>query len=1112
MPGFGSIRFFLIYIVLWLVTSVTHAQKIWIKPNPYSLNDSLTIFVDLKQCQNQSLLGKKDLYLWTWQPSSPASPGNSWENSSQAFSMTNEGDYIWSFTMVPTSFYGVDSMVFARNGWWFLVKSKNGGGGGNQPQQKTEDISLLRSSVNLLENPVHFEGGLKMMQYQMIPLNANQAIFPESDRPLDFQDILRKYDQGLFKDPSTLENLRYLEAPFWFTTVVSNPDSISQDYTFLVGTFMTSWNDIEIYMRDKTGRIIKYKTGYGVPKNEKVFQDWRNMFSLTLKGGDSQQIFIRADGLSSHEVFNLSPLLYQINETHLKEAEMDYKFRFSLIFSLLAFVVIYYLLWFLMTKKKELGFYALLWTGFLLTLVIPSPIGYYFAINEVFPIIRNFFDLSVGWLIASTFSLWGILGFSVYYLQLKGFHPRSVKWAVILSVLPVFLFGFAVVNYWFPEWFPQDPQSYTGYFYFPSTILRSFFLAIAFVFAFGMGIYVTWKGFKPARYFLIAFLPLTVAAVLVSLSNVNMAFAGQPIGLPPLYNTINNFSMLLALILFALAMGYRQKSMEKNEKRAQEEIMEAKQKSLQQKLELKEQELALEKEKSKKAHLQELDTLKSKFFANISHELRTPLTLMLAQNQNLREEFERTSANPKFDKIDRNGQRLMELINQMLSLAKLETGKLKLRPDSVKLIPYLKNLLFSFESLAKQKNIRLVFDSEEKDLVCEIDPEKMERVIFNLLSNALHFTPVNGRVSLKLINQHERLEIRVADSGQGIREREIPHIFDRYYSDNQHSTHQGTGIGLALAGELVLLHNGKLSVESEPNKGATFLIEIPYVKPGKTHGIVDYDPKLKPIEEEKPLPVKEINLDANAREVLVVEDNADVSAVLSEQLIRFGYRVREVENGKQGLDQANKHLPDLIITDLMMPEMDGLEFTQAIREDARISHIPIILLTAKASDESKIEGLKAGVDAYLTKPFNAKELKVRVSKLIAQRDQLRERFSNAVNIDPTKVSSIPMDQVFLQKVIETIENQLTDPQFGLTPLSEAMNMSATHLNRKLNALIGQSAGKLIRSLRLNRAAVLISKRTAHVSEIAYQLGFNDPANFSRSFKQRFGVAPSDYKG
>ena len=527
------------------------------------------------------------------------------------------------------------------------------------------------------------------------------------------------------------------------------------------------------------------------------------------------------------------------------------------------------------------------------------------------------------------------------------------------------------------------------------------------------------------------------------------------------------------------------------------------------------QQLRLQQEREQREQLAKLNELKSRFFTNISHEFRTPLTLILGQNQQLQAEVDNPDLDPKFDRINRNAHSLLDLINQVLNLSKLESGSIQLESKIIDLIPFLKNILFSFESLAKQNQQQLTFECEMDHLPMFIDPEKLERVFYNLLVNSLKFTPEKGKITLKLQKVSEHVHIGVIDTGIGIPEAQLPYVFERFYQAEGGENHPspGTGIGLALAKELVELHGGILSVESEPGEGSEFWVELPL----RTDGVADrpevYESQLTPgrlqsVSTDMPSPTHDMKAGTH---VLIVEDNADVRAYLNSELQVMGYRVSQANHGKEGLVQAKNEQPDLIISDVMMPQMNGFSFVQAIRSNLITSHIPIILLTAKASDESKLNGLQVGADAYLTKPFNRTELQIRVSKLIEQREHLRQRFSQAVHIRPEEVSAIPMDQAFLKQVTEIIEQNLSNEQFGVEALSSEVAMSVTHLNRKLNSIIGQSAGKLIRSMRLQRAADLIGQQTGTISEIAYDLGFSSPNNFSTAFKKQFGVSPSEYR-
>lgn len=538
-------------------------------------------------------------------------------------------------------------------------------------------------------------------------------------------------------------------------------------------------------------------------------------------------------------------------------------------------------------------------------------------------------------------------------------------------------------------------------------------------------------------------------------------------------------------------------------------------------------ELTLQKERAQQElsrkeaeKLRELDTMKTRFFTNVSHEFRTPLTLILGQNEQLKAAITDLSLQQRMEMVERSGQRLLDLVNQVLDLAKLESEGMDLQYATLDAIPFLRQILEAFEASAVAKEIQLEFDTESKKLITAFDPEKMERVFFNLLSNAIKFTPRGGQLSL-IVEEHEQaVHVGIRDTGPGIHPDQLPYIFNRFFqgAGGKHSHQPGTGIGLSLVKELVEKHGGSVKVDSQWGKGSTFWVVIPIpasLDPAwnQEHSQI----KMTPL----PVSTNGVTAESLAQEdertsqddsqILIIEDNLDVLAYVSELLRGMGYQILTANNGKEGLAQARKHLPDLIISDIMMPKMDGFEFSKAIRADQRCSHIPLVLLTSKASDESKITGYGLGIDDYLLKPFNAKQLEVRIASLIEQRRFLRQKFSEALTIKPEEVSAIPVDQQFLKKVTDFIEVHFDNEHLSVEILSKEVGMSVTHLNRKLTALIGQPAGKLIRSMRLQRAADLLQKQASSISEIAYDLGFSSPTNFTRSFKKRFGVSPSEYQ-
>lgn len=547
--------------------------------------------------------------------------------------------------------------------------------------------------------------------------------------------------------------------------------------------------------------------------------------------------------------------------------------------------------------------------------------------------------------------------------------------------------------------------------------------------------------------------------------------------------------------------------------------------------------LKLESDTSEK--LRELDQVKSHFFANISHEFRTPLTLILGQISNTLSNKLDVKIKRNLEVASRNARRLLHLINQLLDLSKIESGSMDVKSARADIVLFTKNIFYSFESLAAEKNIFLNCKCEYDSIEINYEPEKLEKVFLNLLSNAFKFTPEGGKIEIAInctplsvvdnkANKDRFVEITISDTGIGIPAESIPHLFDRFYQVDNSTTreHQGTGIGLALSKELVELHGGKISVASEIGVGSTFIVQLPFeegdliqneypkieselseqtiVNEGLIHdSLIMYEKDLSS--------TKTSNIKENDKEIiLVVEDNGDVRNYITEQLTN-DFKIIEAEDGQEGIFLAKKRIPDLIVTDVMMPKIDGHQLTTELKQDEKTSHIPIIMLTAKAAFDNKIKGLETGADDYIIKPFSAKELLVRVKNLIATRRQLRKQFSKATIIKPSDVTAVSMDQQFLQKVLNVVESNISDEQFSVDKLADEANMSVSQLNRKLGALIDQPAGRLIRSMRLQRASDLLKNNSGTIAEICYQVGFNDQTSFTRAFKKRFGESPSKYK-
>jgi signal transduction histidine kinase/AraC-like DNA-binding protein/AmiR/NasT family two-component response regulator len=542
------------------------------------------------------------------------------------------------------------------------------------------------------------------------------------------------------------------------------------------------------------------------------------------------------------------------------------------------------------------------------------------------------------------------------------------------------------------------------------------------------------------------------------------------------------------------------------------------------------QQLKMEHFESEK--LREVDQLKSRFFTNISHEFRTPLTLIIGSvKQMLAGDFI-GNFKEQYRMIIRNGERLLKLINEILDLSKLESGQMKLQVVETDIVQFLKGIVLNFSPLADRKKVTLKFKSTEDELIGYVDHDKLEKIVTNLLSNAFKFTPEEGKIIVSISPlvppllrgdaEGRGVEIKISNTGPGIPADRIDKIFDRFYQsdDNYKKDGEGTGVGLALAKELVELCRWEISVSSIPDKRTTFIITLPVAKECfKADEIMEKTESAgrKPetgIESGSDIQFPDSVLPSpvsvkSSPVLLIVEDNPDVTAYIS-SFMKHDYLIVTAENGEEGLKKSLDTYPDLIISDVMMPEMDGFEFCQKVKSDECISHIPVILLTAKADLDSKIKGLEFGADDYISKPFEADELKVRSKNLIEQRIKLREKFSRMIEIKPGEIAASSMDEQFLQRLLDIFENHISDPDYNTESFAREIGMSRSNLYRKIQALTNQSTHNFFQSLRLKRAAQLLRKRSATISEIAYAVGFNSPSYFSKVFRKHFDQSPSDF--
>ncbi len=550
--------------------------------------------------------------------------------------------------------------------------------------------------------------------------------------------------------------------------------------------------------------------------------------------------------------------------------------------------------------------------------------------------------------------------------------------------------------------------------------------------------------------------------------------------------------------------------------------------------------LEAERARVESEKLHELNEQKSRFIANISHDLRTPLTLMIGP---LREMLARSSGEGREELglICRNAERLMRLIDELLDLSRLDEGKMNLSVTRGDITKFVSNIMDSFRPMAEQMSLSLHLIESLTEPNVYFDPEKVEKVLNNLLSNAFKFTPSGGEVSVSLSSVADSrkrpaldgtsppapfnfIEIVVSDNGIGIPQNQIDKIFDRFYrADNVLRSSDGCGIGLSLVKELVELHHGEVQVTSMPGNRTSFKVRFPaeqeaYEKDELAEWVFAHwhqrSIAVESIFQESGQNYSSVFSDDGERKdkpsVLIIEDNKDMMRYIR-KCISQHYRTLSAYSGEDGLQDALENVPDLVLSDVMMPGMDGFELCRTLKSDERTSHIPVVLLTAWASVGDKIAGLETGADDYLAKPFDPRELVARIGNLIEQRKKLRERFSRQEVLEPRDLAVTPVDAKFLDRLASLVDENIADINFGVEILSSEMGMSRIQMYRKTRALTDQTVNEFIQTMRLKRAANLLKMRGGNVAEIAYSVGFDNPSYFAKCFRVLYGKSPSEYR-
>jgi len=500
----------------------------------------------------------------------------------------------------------------------------------------------------------------------------------------------------------------------------------------------------------------------------------------------------------------------------------------------------------------------------------------------------------------------------------------------------------------------------------------------------------------------------------------------------------------------------------------------------------------------------ELNEMKLRFFTNISHDLRTPLTLILTPLQTILNGAIEDGLRKKLELINKSAGQLLNMISALLDFRKLDEGAETLRLKPGDLARFVGETSSQFHTYAVERRINLIFDNEIEDKAMQFDPDKIRKIILNLLSNAFKYTPEGGTIKIHIYRNGDNVNIAVSDSGQGIREADKPHVFERFYQAQQKQENTGSGIGLHIVNEYVRMHGGNITVEDNQPRGCVFIVSLPFRDADIPEELPVDTTEIEELieqENEQILPSKPV--------LLFVDDNRELCSFMADSLADE-YTVLLAYNGREALEQLQNNDINVVVSDVMMPELNGTELCKRIKTNIQWSHIPVILLTARTAEEYQLEGLELGADDYLTKPFNFNLLKLRVRKFLEWTEKCHRSFSQKLDVSPGEITITPLDEQLIGKAIKVVEDHISEPEFSVEELGAAVGLSRSHLYKKLMNITGKGPAEFIRTIRLKRGRQLLEKSQLQIAEIAYAVGFNSPKRFTINFKAEFGVSPSDY--
>lgn len=893
------------------------------------------------------------------------------------------------------------------------------------------------------------------------PLNITSSIeiFKDSTASLSLAEITQKQFYKSTKDHFIFP---YSDNVFWVRFNLKNTDSPQKDFTLLWSNPLVEQLDFYISDNPKMQVFSHKQQKIITSERDKAFIDQDPKFIFELAPKQTKTIYIKLTSKRGH----YGQLRLHTKDSYVKFRMDDFTgqgFLNGLMFFRLFLVLV---LSFFVVKDFSFRLYSLY--------TVIRTFNYWGYLNIAGPLFTD--DPDIAKKIDFLFYNSGTLGAGIFILVAFVVHKLPKVHLFIIASILVFNVFINTIIFFDYQWYWLKAGAFT--------IVCSAFYYIS------LNIYFIIKKIAFAKYYSILFILGLLSTFLLYVRLLGL------IELQPIY-TLSYYFFLAEFFFFIFFLGriFRNTELIKT---------------------LTEQQLKFNIEQNNR--LKELDNLKTTFFTNISHELRTPLTLITGPFQQLAEKY---PADKLIPLIQRNTDRLLTLINQLLDISKLEAGQMKPEISEQNITQYLRTLTSSFTSLAESRGIKFDRIFIDDEVYGYIDKDKTEKIITNLLSNAFKFTPKEGnvRISTQFDAFKKMMTIEVSDTGIGIEPEKLSKIFDRFFQvdDAQNRKFEGTGIGLALVKELVEVLKGKILVNSSNNIGTTFKVHLPInIETWKDFIIettenkalkADFKEKLvKSLEIEQEITLETDNI------LLVVDDNEDIRKYIR-SIFEKEYKVVEAVNGKDGIEKATAQIPDVIISDLMMPEMDGFEFCKILKADEKTSHIPIVMLTAKANVESRIEGFELGADDYLIKPFNNQEMEARVKNLLVIREKIKKHYQKKGNQNPvgTDVKINVIDEQFIKKIRDIIDINLSDSQFSIEKLADVMTLSTTQLRRKVKALSNQTIVEFIRMYRLEKAAQLLAQNAGNVSEIAFNVGFDSLSYFSKVFQEVYGVLPSDYR-